>query len=45
MKLLVLSDLHIEFLPDGYRLPAIDAAFDAVVITARMTIWPHADPR
>lgn len=32
MKLLVLSDLHIEFLPDGYRLPPIAADFDAVVL-------------
>lgn len=32
MKLLVLSDLHVEFLPDGYQLLPIDAAFDAVVL-------------
>lgn len=32
MKLLVLSDLHLEFLPDGYLLPAIAADFDAVVL-------------
>ncbi|MBR3194527.1 metallophosphoesterase [Bosea sp. (in: a-proteobacteria)] len=32
MKILVLSDLHIEFLPDGYRLPPIVADFDAVVL-------------
>jgi Icc-related predicted phosphoesterase len=32
MKLLVLSDLHIEFLPDGYRLPPIAADFDVVVL-------------
>lgn len=32
MRLLVLSDLHIEFLPEGYRLPPIAADFDAVVL-------------
>lgn len=32
MKLVVLSDLHIEFLPDGYRLPTVEADFDVVVL-------------
>lgn len=32
MKLLVISDLHIEFLPDGYRLPPISADFDVAVL-------------
>lgn len=32
MKLLVLSDLHIEFLPDGYRLPPVAADFDVAVL-------------
>lgn len=32
MKLLVLSDLHLEFLPDGYRLPSVAAEFDVAVL-------------
>lgn len=32
MKLLVLSDLHLEFLPDGYRLPPTSADFDVAVL-------------
>lgn len=32
MKLLILSDLHLEFLPDGYRLPPISADFDVAVL-------------
>lgn len=32
MKLLALSDLHLEFLPDGYRLPPIASEFDVMVL-------------